>query len=132
MGRPWMTHLKIRKLWDPMGTHWVNYKYLFSNQMFSDKKHIAWKLVFFCIDSYKQLFNIEKGSRIIVKFSDKSSIGMFWNFSYFSWIATMTPKENRNENIPKLISGIFGKKFMGTHCNALNIITISIIKYIWK
>jgi hypothetical protein len=31
----------------------------------------------------------------------------------------MTPKENRNENLPKLISGIFGKKFMGTHCNAL-------------
>jgi hypothetical protein len=33
----------------------------------------------------------------------------------------MTPKENRNENLPKLISGIFGKKFMGTHCNALQI-----------
>jgi hypothetical protein len=32
----------------------------------------------------------------------------------------MTPKENRNENLPKLISGIFGKKFMGTHCNALD------------
>jgi hypothetical protein len=31
----------------------------------------------------------------------------------------MTPKENCNENLPKSISGIFGKKFMGTHCNAL-------------
>jgi hypothetical protein len=32
----------------------------------------------------------------------------------------MTPKENCNENLRKSISGIFGKKFMGTHCNALN------------
>ncbi len=31
----------------------------------------------------------------------------------------MTPKENCNENLRKSISGIFGKKFMGTHCNAL-------------
>jgi hypothetical protein len=31
----------------------------------------------------------------------------------------MTPKEILNENLGKLISGIFGKKFMGTHCNAL-------------
>jgi hypothetical protein len=31
----------------------------------------------------------------------------------------MIPKENQNENLNKLISGIFGKKFMGTHCNAL-------------
>ncbi len=49
----------------PMGTHWVYCKYLFSNQMLSDKKHIAWKLVYFCIDSYKQLFNIEDVSRVI-------------------------------------------------------------------
>jgi hypothetical protein len=33
----------------------------------------------------------------------------------------MTPKENQNENLSKLISGIFGKKLMGTHCNALTI-----------
>ncbi len=44
---------------------------------------------------------------------------MFWNFSHFSWIATMTPKEYWNENLRKSISGIFGKKFMGTHYNAL-------------
>ncbi len=31
----------------------------------------------------------------------------------------MTPKENCNENLRKSISGIFGKKLMGTHCNAL-------------
>ncbi len=31
----------------------------------------------------------------------------------------MTPKENCIENLRKSISGIFGKKFMGTHCNAL-------------
>jgi hypothetical protein len=36
----------------------------------------------------------------------------------------MTPKENRNENLPKLISGIFGKKIMGTHCNALQPSTV--------
>jgi hypothetical protein len=33
----------------------------------------------------------------------------------------MTPKENCNENLRKSISGIFEKKFMGTHCNALHI-----------
>ncbi len=44
---------------------------------------------------------------------------MFRNFSNFSWIATMTHKENCNENLRKSISGIFGKKIMGTHCNAL-------------
>jgi hypothetical protein len=33
----------------------------------------------------------------------------------------MTPKENCNENLCKSISGIFGKKFMGTHCNALTV-----------
>ncbi len=53
------------------------------------------------------------------RFSDKSSIEMFWNFSNFSWIATITSKENCNENLRKSISEIFGKKFMGTHCNAL-------------
>ncbi len=31
----------------------------------------------------------------------------------------MTSKANCNENFRKSISGIFGKKFMGTHCNAL-------------
>jgi hypothetical protein len=31
----------------------------------------------------------------------------------------MTPKENRNENLHESISGIFGKKFMDIHCNAL-------------
>jgi hypothetical protein len=61
----------------PMGTHWVNYKYLFSNQMLSDKKHTAWKLVYFCIDSYKQLFNIEKGSRIIWGFLKNPQLECF-------------------------------------------------------
>jgi hypothetical protein len=32
----------------------------------------------------------------------------------------MTSKENLNENLDKPISGIFAKKFMGPHCNALN------------
>ncbi len=45
-----------------MGTHWVYCKYLFSNQMLSDKKHITWKLVNFCIDSNKQLCHIEDAS----------------------------------------------------------------------
>jgi hypothetical protein len=31
----------------------------------------------------------------------------------------MTLKENLNENLDKPISGIFAKKFMGPHCNAL-------------
>jgi hypothetical protein len=34
----------------------------------------------------------------------------------------MTSKENLNENLHKPISGIFAKKFMGPHCNALSII----------
>jgi hypothetical protein len=37
----------------------------------------------------------------------------------------MTPKEILNENLDKLISGIFGKKFMGTHCNALPFMHVS-------
>jgi hypothetical protein len=31
----------------------------------------------------------------------------------------MTSKENLNENLHKTISGIFAKKSVGTHCNAL-------------
>jgi hypothetical protein len=42
----------------------------------------------------------------------------------------MTPKENRNENLPEMISGIFGKKIMGTHCNALDINENSNSKFI--
>jgi hypothetical protein len=42
----------------------------------------------------------------------------------------MTPKENRNENLPKLISGIFGKKIMGTHCNALPLIELIKTKFL--
>ncbi len=42
---------------------------------------------------------------------------MFWNLSKFSWNVTMTYKENRNENLRK---SVFGKKFKGTHCNALS------------
>ncbi len=77
MGRPWVTHLKIG---NPclISTHWVNYKYLFSNQMLSYKKHIAWKLVYFCIDSYKQLSNFEDASRIIESFLINP---LFWKFS---------------------------------------------------
>jgi hypothetical protein len=41
----------------------------------------------------------------------------------------MTPKENLNENLRKSISGIFGKKFMGTHCNALILLYIVILSY---
>jgi hypothetical protein len=33
----------------------------------------------------------------------------------------MTSKENLNENLHKPISGIFAKKFMGPHCNALDV-----------
>jgi hypothetical protein len=40
MCRPWVTHSKIGNPWDPMDTHWVNCKYLFSNQILSDKMHI--------------------------------------------------------------------------------------------
>jgi hypothetical protein len=36
----------------------------------------------------------------------------------------MTSKENLNENLHKPISGIFAKKFMGPHCNALHIICL--------
>ncbi len=55
----------------PMGDPFKNglyCKYLFSNQMLSDKKHIAWKLVYFCIDSYKQFSNIEDASGNIGSF----------------------------------------------------------------
>jgi hypothetical protein len=34
----------------------------------------------------------------------------------------MTPKGNCDGNLRKSISGIFGKKFMGTHYNALHVI----------
>jgi hypothetical protein len=33
----------------------------------------------------------------------------------------MTSKENLNENLHKPISGIFAKKSVGPHCNALEI-----------
>jgi hypothetical protein len=68
MGRPWVTHLKMGNPWVPMGTHLVYCKYLFSNQMLSDKKHIAWKLVYFYIDSYKQISNIEDAAGNIGSF----------------------------------------------------------------
>ncbi len=38
---------------------------LFSNQMLSDKKHIAWKLLYFCIDHFKHFCNIENAFRFI-------------------------------------------------------------------
>jgi hypothetical protein len=40
----------------------------------------------------------------------------------------MTSKENLNENLHKPISGIFAKKFMGPHCNALAQSTFAIIQ----
>ncbi len=49
----------------PMGTHWVNCKYLFSNQILSVKMHIIGKLINFYIDSCNKLSNIEKVSRVI-------------------------------------------------------------------
>jgi hypothetical protein len=36
--------------------------------MLSDKKHITWKLIYFCIDACKELFNIEDASRVIGSF----------------------------------------------------------------
>ncbi len=36
--------------------------------MLSDKKYITWKLIYFCINSCKELFNIEDDSRVIGSF----------------------------------------------------------------
>ncbi len=36
--------------------------------MLSDKKYIKWKLIYFCIDSCKELFNIEDASQVIGSF----------------------------------------------------------------
>jgi hypothetical protein len=61
----WVAHGAPLKNRNPMGPHWGNCKYLFSNQILSDKVHIAWKLLYFCIDSNEEQCNIEIGSRFI-------------------------------------------------------------------
>jgi hypothetical protein len=103
----------------PMGTHLIYCKYLFSNKILSDKMHIGWKLHYFYIYFYKRHCHIVNVSRDIEGFLINPQLKCFEILSNFSWIATMTPKENFNENLRKSISEIFGKKFMGTHCNAL-------------
>ncbi len=57
-GSPMGPHWKIE-------SHWGNCKYLFSNQILSDKVHIVWKLLYFCIDSNEEHCNIEIDSRFI-------------------------------------------------------------------
>ncbi len=54
--------------WVPMSTHLVYCKYLFSNQILSDKMHIGWKLHYFYIYSYKQHCHIGNVSRDIEGF----------------------------------------------------------------
>jgi hypothetical protein len=83
MGRPWVTHSKIGNPWDPMGTHWVNCKYLFSSQMLSDKKHIIGKLIYFYIESCKELSNIEDVSRVIGGFPINPQLKCFEIFLIF-------------------------------------------------
>ncbi len=123
MGRPLVTHLKMGNPWVPMGTHLVHCKYLFSNQILSDKMHISWKLHYFYIYSYKHHSHIGNVSWDIEGFLINPQLKCFEIFLIFHGLlfATMTPKENCNENLRKSISGIFGKKFMGTHCNALQV-----------
>jgi hypothetical protein len=40
----------------------------------------------------------------------------------------MTSKENLNENLHKPISGIFAKKSVGPHCNALQSTQFDVLK----
>ncbi len=77
MGRPGVTHLKIGNPWNPMGPHWVNCKNLFSKQILSDKMHIAWKFLNFCIDSNKKLCKIENAFRFIWGFLKSSQSECF-------------------------------------------------------
>ncbi len=54
--------------------------------------HIAWKLIYFCIDSWIKTSEIWNDSQNIRSFL-KPQIELFWNFSIHPWIATMTSKE---------------------------------------
>ncbi len=103
-----------------MGTHWVYCKYLLSNQMLSDRKHIAWKLVYFCIDSYKQLFNIEDASRVIGSFLINPQLECFEISLTFHGLLLWLQKKIEMKIFLLIsgISGIFGKKIHG-YCNAL-------------
>jgi hypothetical protein len=67
----------------PMGPHWGNCKYLFSNQILSVKVHIVWKLLYFCIDSNEEHCNIEIGSRSIWGFLKSFQFKCFEIFLIF-------------------------------------------------
>jgi hypothetical protein len=73
----------------------------------------------FCIDSCNELSSLKNASRNIGSFLINPQLKCFEIFPIFLWIATMTPKENRDENLHGSISGIIEKKIMGTHYNAL-------------
>jgi hypothetical protein len=87
-------------------------KYVFLNQILSNKMHIAWKLIYFCIDSWIKTSEIGNDSRNIGSFI-LNGIELFWNFSIHPWIATMTSKEKPNENLYEWISGILGQILNG-------------------
>jgi hypothetical protein len=94
-----------------MGRPWVYCKYLFTNKILSDKIHIAWKLLNFCIDSNKQHCNIKNVSRDIGSFLKNPQLKCFEISLIFHGLLLpcMTPKENCNRNLRKSISGVFGK-----------------------
>jgi hypothetical protein len=64
-------------LGSPMGDPLNNCKYLFSNKMLSDKKHIGWKLHYFYIYSYKKHCNIGNVSRDIGSFLKNPQLKCF-------------------------------------------------------
>ncbi len=79
---------------NPMGTHLVNWKYLFKDQMLSDKKHIVWKLIHFCIDSCRELSSIQSASRIIGSFLINPRLKCFEIFPIFHGLLLWLQKEN--------------------------------------
>ncbi len=75
------------------GYHWVNCKYLFSNQILSDKMHIAWKLIHFCTDSCKELSDFENVSRVIRSFLINPQLNCFEFFHFFNGLLLWLQKK---------------------------------------
>ncbi len=81
--------------------------------------HIACKLLYFYIDSNKQLCNIENVSRVLEIFWKVLNSNVL-KFLLFSWIATTTSKKKIELKIFLSRSQeSLEKKIMDTHCNAL-------------
>ncbi len=87
------SHLKMGNPWVPMGTHLVYCKYLFSNQILSDKMHIGWKLHYFYIYSYKQHCHIGNVSRDIEGFLINPQLKCFEIFLIFHGLLLWLQKE---------------------------------------